>query len=90
MGKVTPCSTRDARDRRRALDGRLCELRHAQLPAQQRGERSDRRQRFRAADEQAFERDLAAAQEIRLHALRERSLAEKIKEQGASLFSYWL
>jgi cardiolipin synthase len=40
--------------------------------------------------EQVFERDVAGAAEIRLEAWRERSLAEKIKEFAASMFSYWL
>jgi cardiolipin synthase len=45
---------------------------------------------FAARMEEVFERDVAAAEEIRLEAWRKRSLSEKIKETGASLFSYWL
>jgi cardiolipin synthase len=40
--------------------------------------------------EQVFERDVASAAEITLEAWRKRSVVEKMKEKGASLFSYWL
>jgi cardiolipin synthase len=45
---------------------------------------------FAARMEQVFERDVAAAQEIRLETWRERSMVEKVREAAASLFSYWL
>ena len=40
--------------------------------------------------EQVFERDLAAAQQLELAKWRKRSLTEKAREFGSSLFSYWL
>ena len=40
--------------------------------------------------EQLFERDLQNTRELELQQWRKRSLGEKLKEVGSSLFSYWL